>query len=570
MANPAVARGGEHCIQLPASIADPAGDGSQQKSRNFAGRKWEKRLNRFVRFVAFGEWAGNAFGALAFAWATAVLLGGFSSSLNREDFWFVTIMIFIEAFRLFSRNNKLDSQSLFGTTRALGWTTSSIRMIGRPQVGNELVLTMGFCINLVVLTSQSVYDWMEIRASGSETMYKFYVVVLILMTKLLLRGAPKLMMNRSRWRRQLVLWGVLTAYLLNGALDSIIEYPMVRLQGGDLASFLATSLGDILNPVPAVLLLNFRPRRIANLTDSYCGRKMLSWAKVIAAVWLVCEAVSTSLYTDDFLYRQPKIRVILDVADCFTWVVLSLGTLQTPTKSLLGRCVDVILHIFFLWGVLDFYTTDKSLIALLAVLLIDNLQIPAAVAQVILSSLRLRGLLAHRDYQQPPPKYSSSNLVPSITVLLRASTMPGVLYIMACVLGVFSFFPRRWLARHLEFSGRWGAEAVDQYYQRAYTARMEIGVFAAGNTISFASYAVESLSSSSRETQLVGLRVLDRLLQRSSSREELISRIVSSSKALSTLVGMLGRADVQDRYVRLFAARVTAELSGNLMRFLFC
>ena len=58
-----------------------------------------KRLNNIVFCVAFLEWAGNAVGTLAFLWATVVLLGGFSSLLSRTDFWFSTIMIFMEASR---------------------------------------------------------------------------------------------------------------------------------------------------------------------------------------------------------------------------------------------------------------------------------------------------------------------------------------------------------------------------------------------------------------------------------------------------------------------------------------
>lgn len=80
----------EISIEMPAAL--------ERKERS-AANKLERRLNRFVRFVAFGEWAGNAFGALAFLWATGVVLGGFCTSLKPEDFWFATIMIFIEAFR---------------------------------------------------------------------------------------------------------------------------------------------------------------------------------------------------------------------------------------------------------------------------------------------------------------------------------------------------------------------------------------------------------------------------------------------------------------------------------------
>lgn len=93
MASPVSTGGGNHYIQIPVAVADPVCGESTAASP-------EKSLNRFVRFVAFGEWAGNAFGALAFVWATVVMLGGFCSSLNTVDYWFAAVMIFIEAFRL--------------------------------------------------------------------------------------------------------------------------------------------------------------------------------------------------------------------------------------------------------------------------------------------------------------------------------------------------------------------------------------------------------------------------------------------------------------------------------------
>ncbi|WVZ95050.1 hypothetical protein U9M48_040856 [Paspalum notatum var. saurae] len=58
--------------------------------------KW---LNCLVLCVALLEWAGNAVGTLATLWATVVLLGGFCSLLSRTDFWFCTVMIFVEATR---------------------------------------------------------------------------------------------------------------------------------------------------------------------------------------------------------------------------------------------------------------------------------------------------------------------------------------------------------------------------------------------------------------------------------------------------------------------------------------
>jgi hypothetical protein len=57
-------------------------------------------LNSFVRAVALFERLGNALGTLAFTWATVVLLGGYPTVLStREDFAFVTVIIFLEALR---------------------------------------------------------------------------------------------------------------------------------------------------------------------------------------------------------------------------------------------------------------------------------------------------------------------------------------------------------------------------------------------------------------------------------------------------------------------------------------
>ncbi|TVU37502.1 hypothetical protein EJB05_10818, partial [Eragrostis curvula] len=87
----------------------------------------EKNLNSFVRFVAFIERVGNALGTLAFTWATVVLLGSYPTVLRQKgvrDFWCATIIVFLEAAKMFSRNNKMDYQLFFhtkGAFRRLGW-----------------------------------------------------------------------------------------------------------------------------------------------------------------------------------------------------------------------------------------------------------------------------------------------------------------------------------------------------------------------------------------------------------------------------------------------------------------
>lgn len=60
----------------------------------------EAGLNGMILRWAFTDKAISGFGALALAWATIVLLGGFSTLIKQKDFWFVTIISFLEATRL--------------------------------------------------------------------------------------------------------------------------------------------------------------------------------------------------------------------------------------------------------------------------------------------------------------------------------------------------------------------------------------------------------------------------------------------------------------------------------------
>nr|CAB3473604.1 unnamed protein product [Digitaria exilis] len=283
-----------------------------RRRRKSAASKQERRLNGFVRFVAFGEWTGNAFGTLAFLWATVVLLGGYCKDLNHVDFWCATAIIFIEAFRyplsyhirMFSRNYRLDDQSLFRTTRAIRAISSPFaRMLVRPQEWNELAAIMGI---------------------------------------------------------------------------------------------------------------------------------------------------------------------------------------------------------------------GFAMIAVIVVLLIGSLQIPTAIARIVLSSVRL-GDLHHN-------KYADNILEKSMVIFYMLTLCQGTFYVVACVSDLFSLFLRRSLARQLGLRGKRGARAIDLYYHSAYLKCMETGILAAGKEISIVSFAIESLSSSSRnKEQLAGVMILDSLMQQRAT--SLISKI---------------------------------------------
>ncbi|KAI6693186.1 hypothetical protein NL676_020896 [Syzygium grande] len=70
----------------------------------------EKKLTLFALRLAVLEKAATGLGALGFIWATVVLLGGFATTLENNDFWFITIILLIEGARIFSRSHELEWQ----------------------------------------------------------------------------------------------------------------------------------------------------------------------------------------------------------------------------------------------------------------------------------------------------------------------------------------------------------------------------------------------------------------------------------------------------------------------------
>lgn len=60
------------------------------------------KLNITVLWLAIYFRLMDSFGKLALAWATVVLLGGFSTLIKPKDFWFVTIIVVMQITRCVS------------------------------------------------------------------------------------------------------------------------------------------------------------------------------------------------------------------------------------------------------------------------------------------------------------------------------------------------------------------------------------------------------------------------------------------------------------------------------------
>ncbi|KAL3680214.1 hypothetical protein R1sor_023170 [Riccia sorocarpa] len=85
---------------------------SKQFKRKKAKKAPEQQITIFALRLALIEKGASGLGALAFLWATVVILGGFASTVNGTDFWVVTLIILAESSRIFSRSHELEWQQL--------------------------------------------------------------------------------------------------------------------------------------------------------------------------------------------------------------------------------------------------------------------------------------------------------------------------------------------------------------------------------------------------------------------------------------------------------------------------
>ncbi|CAL5083231.1 unnamed protein product [Urochloa decumbens] len=203
-----------------------------------------------------------------------------------------------------------------------------------------------------------------------------------------------------------------------------------------------------------------------------------------------------------------------------------------------------------------------------AIVSLGNLQIPAAILRVVLALIRL---LPHDYYGDNVKQIDTNdsenagkiNLAPSLNIFYWMVLGQGILYNVACILELFSFIPRRYLARRGGFGGRWGVDCVNLYYAYAFEKYMQGDVLAPKN-ISLNNFAVDSLNSDTPEMQFHGIRIMHSLLQKQPTRRWFIMKLKASMETMSRLINMLDWTSPEDTTVRLFAAKVIAELATSI------
>ncbi|CAH2054866.1 unnamed protein product [Thlaspi arvense] len=93
----------------------------------------EQKLTLLALRLAILEKIATCLGTLGFIWATVVLLGGFAITLEKSDFWFITIILLIEGTRIFSRSHELEWQHQ-ATWTVAGVGISSFRALQSSSI----------------------------------------------------------------------------------------------------------------------------------------------------------------------------------------------------------------------------------------------------------------------------------------------------------------------------------------------------------------------------------------------------------------------------------------------------
>ncbi|XP_044364787.1 uncharacterized protein [Triticum aestivum] len=89
-------------------------------------------------------------------WATVVMLGGFCTLLEPTDFWSTTAIIFIEAFRFFTRDNRLENHPLFGTNAAIKKLTSHSVLKDEKHTFYAVLAVVSLCDRILFVCPRNV------------------------------------------------------------------------------------------------------------------------------------------------------------------------------------------------------------------------------------------------------------------------------------------------------------------------------------------------------------------------------------------------------------------------------
>ncbi|KAI5008474.1 hypothetical protein ZWY2020_009522 [Hordeum vulgare] len=459
----------------------------------------EKRLNLFVHFVAMIERMGNALGTLAFTWATVVLLGGYPTVLRPGNDFWIVTTIVF-----------LEAARMFshGNNRPDYQLFFRTRGAFKSLGWNGLIFTV--CLLEVMVCVMTLCGrWVPPMAIA--------LLVILAIGRFLTPGAAKLLIS-NELSCAISLWSPMVAIILLG--PSVPYGYDVKYMGLSIHRHTARNPMEkwaaYLVLFVVVFLLAISKLRfigVIKLVDCALGRKLACWRRVIINLCMFAAVV----------------MLVLNFHGMGPYLIISFQTYA------------------------------------LLIVSFGNLQVPAAVLRIGLALSRLipQAYYGDDEHVDKTTLGDKTNFVPSLNILYAMVLAQGILYIVACILEVFSFILRRSLIHLAGFRGPLGAEHVDLYYAYVFEECMR-GVVLAPKKTSLITFAIDSIESNSPKMQFCGVQMLHGFLEKEPLKIKAISKLTTSTKTVTTVFNMLGWTSGGNKDIRSFAAKVVAELAKSI------
>uniref|UniRef100_A0A0D9X2B3 BLE2 protein n=1 Tax=Leersia perrieri TaxID=77586 RepID=A0A0D9X2B3_9ORYZ len=479
----------------------------------------EKHLNRFVRIIALIERAGNGLGTLVFTWATVVILGGFSTMLTTREFRCATFLALLEAIRMFSQNSRLEYQFFLRTRGAFR----------RPRLNGVALIVCVIDVMVYCMAKFGIFRWSLTYPitliPGKVTTVSILVMTIALFMLAKLVCPVILNLFCTPQLTAISLWSPLAAILLLVPclfLETSVPQPDRLLAA---KNFFALPLTAVI--IVTVSKLQFQ--WITSIVNSPIVRKMLFMRPLILFLCM-CSAIVILgyLYLDSIYIILPMVLFLIYalIPAAVARVVIAM---TQPTTAI---CVQ---------SILTAVTQPTSHI---------HIGIP-------------KNCSREHTYPDGTLDDTKNNFKLSQNIFYGIVVIQGALYIVACVLEIFSFIPKIHLVHQSKFRRKWGTKCIDMYYSYIFEQCISGGVLAP-RIMELTSFAMDFTNSDSPSNQLNGVRMLHSFLKRKRTKVLLLMRLNTSTETLNTLINMLGWTCPEDAQVRLFATKVIVELSRSL------
>ncbi|KAF7044008.1 hypothetical protein CFC21_053294 [Triticum aestivum] len=346
-------------------------------------------------------------------WATVVMLGGFCTLLEPTDFWSTTAIIFIEAFRFFTRDNRLENHPLFGTNAAIKKLTSHSVLKDEKHTFYAVLAVVSLCDRILFVCPRNV---------------KGIALIVMAASGVLIGNLPFAVQTILQHHLWLFLSSLLVILLTLSA--QLIRKFWIRgkSQGSQLAVVLvhtAVLLLMVIVQSISVYILVCKPPRVRQIISKWI--KVLYLVKVVLGLALIVGMFSLFLPSVDWFVYGNLVKMMVTL-------IFALSTIPSPNNETAYYWMDVGLCISM--AISWVFCIESAVFnpgVLLVILICGNLQLPAAIARMLLSAMRLQDQQLVKSYPTP----GSKNLLPTLHLFYWFVIFQGTFYLCACIINFY-------------------------------------------------------------------------------------------------------------------------------------